>query len=645
MLIRRRPSAATFVAIVTTLVIGSQTGLAAGVSRGAPDAVSSVEVTATDGSSVTIAWPPLRDTSVAGYGVYLNGAQVGTQTPDQVKRWRDRDAVSYTVPDLSCGTGYTVGVDAFDRGDHHSPVTSTTVSTSACPDAAAPSAPSAIRQMAATENSVMLAWSPSSDNVGVVEYGLYASGLRVASSSDASATLTSLACGTSYLVAIDAADAAGNRSAQATSYLRTSACPSSNQAPSTPTGLKVTAASTTSVSLAWTASKDDVAVSGYGLYLAGKRTTETTKTSADFAGLQCGTSYALGVDAFDAAGKRSTVTELSTATSPCASTPPPPPPTTTGTVTQTIANGATLTGAVNWRASYDKNGDTVEDDPGSVAFYVDGTQVLSEINPPFGDTAGFWASTTVNDGQHTFQVRALNDAGTVLATNTITATVANKTPAPPPPTTTGTVTQTIANGATLTGAVNWRASYDKNGDTVEDDPGSVAFYVDGTQVLSEINPPFGDTAGFWASTTVNDGQHTFQVRALNDAGTVLATNTITATVANKTPAPPPPTTTGTVTQTIANGATLTGAVNWRASYDKNGDKSPDDPGSVRFLVDGKAVLTEGTMPFGDVAGFWTSKSVANGPHTFEVRALNDAGSRPRHRHGHGLGREHDRTRR
>ena len=49
--------------------------------RGAPDAVSSVEVTATDGSSVTIAWPASRDTDVVGYGVYLNGARVGTQTP------------------------------------------------------------------------------------------------------------------------------------------------------------------------------------------------------------------------------------------------------------------------------------------------------------------------------------------------------------------------------------------------------------------------------------------------------------------------------------------------------------------------------------------------------------------------------------
>ncbi len=188
--------------------------------RGAPDAVGPVEVTATDGASVTIAWPPSRERDVVGYGVYLNGAQVGRQTPDQVKRVGDRDLLSYTIGRLACGTGYTVGVDAFDRGDRHSPVTSTTVSTAACPDATAPSAPSGMRQVAATENSVMLAWSPSTDNVGVVEYGLYASGLRVSTSSDANATLTNLACGTSYLVALDAADAAGNRSTQATSYLR-----------------------------------------------------------------------------------------------------------------------------------------------------------------------------------------------------------------------------------------------------------------------------------------------------------------------------------------------------------------------------------------------------------------------------------------
>ena len=377
------------------------------------------------------------------------------------------------------------------------------------------------------------AWSSSSDNVGVVEYGLYASGVRVSTVSDANATLTNLKCGTSYLIAIDAADAAGNRSAQVSSFYRTSACPSTNKPPSTPTLVRVAKTTDTSVALSWTASTDDVGVTGYGLYLSGSRTSETTGTSGDLTGLKCGTTYTLGVDAKDGGGLRSAIASLSTATSPCSS-PPSPPPSSTGAVTQTIANGSTLSGAVNWRAVYDKNGDKVEDDPGKIEFRVDNKLVLTEQDPPFGDTAGFWASTGASNGQHTFQVTATNDSGTVLATNTVTATVNNQTtpPPPPPPTTTGTVTQTIANGSTLSGAVNWRAVYDKNGDKVEDDPGKIEFRVDDKLVLTEQDPPFGDTAGFWASTGASNGQHTFQVTAPTTA----------APSSPPTPPPPPSTT-------------------------------------------------------------------------------------------------------
>ena len=122
--------------------------------------------------------------------------QGGDQTPDQVRRWRDKQALAYTFEGLACGTGYTVGVDAFDRGDRHSPITTITVSTSACPDTTAPAAPTGMRQVAATENSVVLSWTAASDNVGVVEYGLYASGVRVSTVSEANATLTNLKCGT-----------------------------------------------------------------------------------------------------------------------------------------------------------------------------------------------------------------------------------------------------------------------------------------------------------------------------------------------------------------------------------------------------------------------------------------------------------------
>ena len=224
----------------------------------------------------------------------------------------------------------------------------------------------------------MLAWSASTDNVGVVEYGLYASGLRVATSSDASATLTNLACGTSYLIAIDAADAAGNRSAQASSFFRTSACPSTNKPPSTPTGLKVTAATATSVSLAWTASTDDVAVSG--LRALRRRPAHQPRRPPP-----APTSRACSAARPTRWVSTRTTTPASAPPSP--SSPPQPPPAlprrrrrpATGTVTQTIANGSTISGVVNWRAVYDGNGDGIEDDPGKIEFRVDGNLVLTEI--------------------------------------------------------------------------------------------------------------------------------------------------------------------------------------------------------------------------------------------------------------------------
>jgi chitodextrinase len=429
----RRPPAATLVAVLAVVAIGSQASFAASSSpkdQGAPAAVSEVEVSAADASSVTIEWPPSRDSwMVAGYGVFVDAAQVATLKPERVHRWRNKDSYSYTVRGLSCGRGYTIGVDAFDRGDDHSEVTSTTVSTSACPDSAAPSVPSGVRQVATTETSVVLAWTPSTDNVGVVAYGLYDSGLRVSTVNEASATVVDLACGKTYLLGIDAADAAGNRSARVDSYFRTSACPRTNQPPSTPTGVRVTSATQTGLEVGWTASTDDVGVAGYGVYVAGSKASETPDTSTGLTSLTCGTTYTVGVDAFDGAGKRSSIAQLSTATSACSSTPPP---SSTGVVTQTIGNGSTIANVVGWRAVYDRNGDKVEDDPGKIEFYVDGKQVLSEINPPFGDTFAD-GTITVANGSHTFEVRALTDAGTLLAKNTVTATVGNPTTPPPPP--------------------------------------------------------------------------------------------------------------------------------------------------------------------------------------------------------------------
>ena len=61
--------------------------------------------------------------------------------------------------------------------------------------------------------------------MGVTGYGVYSNGTLVGSPTGTSYTLSGLTCGTSYTVAVDAVDAAGNRSAKATISAATSACP------------------------------------------------------------------------------------------------------------------------------------------------------------------------------------------------------------------------------------------------------------------------------------------------------------------------------------------------------------------------------------------------------------------------------------
>ncbi|GGT21821.1 glycoside hydrolase family 6 protein [Streptomyces chromofuscus] len=80
--------------------------------------------------------------------------------------------------------------------------------------------------------------------------------------------------------------------------------PGDTTAPTAPTGLRTTARSATSVSLAWTAATDDVGVTGYDVYRDGTRITSTPGTATTFTdtGLSPATAYAYTVRARDAAG-------------------------------------------------------------------------------------------------------------------------------------------------------------------------------------------------------------------------------------------------------------------------------------------------------------------------------------------------------
>jgi chitodextrinase len=187
-------------------------------------------------------------------------------------------------------------------------------------DSTPPSTPTGLTVTGATLGSTSLRWNASSDNVGVLGYDLFLNGSRIGTTTGTNYTFSGLSCGTSYTLGVDAFDAAGNTSGQATVIVSTVSCggaPPDNQPPTTPTGLNITGATPTAISLAWNASKDNVGVAGYDLFRNSARVGTTTGTSYMFTGLDCGTSYTLGVDAVDAAGNVSEHATITAATSSC----------------------------------------------------------------------------------------------------------------------------------------------------------------------------------------------------------------------------------------------------------------------------------------------------------------------------------------
>jgi len=77
------------------------------------------------------------------------------------------------------------------------------------------------------------------------------------------------------------------------------------QAPTTPTSLASTSKTATSISLSWTASTDNVAITAYEIYANGTLKTNVSGVTATITGLTASTNYSIYVKAKDAAGNSS----------------------------------------------------------------------------------------------------------------------------------------------------------------------------------------------------------------------------------------------------------------------------------------------------------------------------------------------------
>ena len=101
------------------------------------------------------------------------------------------------------------------------------------------------------------------------------------------------------------------------------------QSPSAPTNLTASNITTTSFTLSWTASTDNVGVTGYDVYQDGIKINPSniTATSYNVSGLTAGTTYSYFVKAKDAAGNHSAASTSLNVTTNAPDTEPPTSPT------------------------------------------------------------------------------------------------------------------------------------------------------------------------------------------------------------------------------------------------------------------------------------------------------------------------------
>jgi len=178
-------------------------------------------------------------------------------------------------------------------------------------DVTPPSPPGTPTLDSVTANSATISWTASTDNKAVTGYDIYRDGQLCAqvNGTTLTGTCTGLSPNGTYGFYVNARDAAGNVS-QPSGTLQVKTPPSDDHTPpSVPSGVHTTAVNSTSIGLAWTASTDNVGVTGYRIYnvVNGTATQIGTSdtTSTTLGGLTPNTAYHLQVSAVDGNGNES----------------------------------------------------------------------------------------------------------------------------------------------------------------------------------------------------------------------------------------------------------------------------------------------------------------------------------------------------
>jgi peptidoglycan hydrolase-like protein with peptidoglycan-binding domain len=145
-------------------------------------------------------------------------------------------------------------------------------------------------------------------------------------------------------ITVTGRDAAGNLSTDTIAITYTPVIVDT-QVPTTPANLTGTAISTSQINLSWTASTDNIGVTGYKVFASGTQVATTTTTTYSHTNLSPFTTYSYTISAYDAAGKTSALSSPISVTTQAQTTSPPPASSSGGTISSggTTSGGTTTT--------------------------------------------------------------------------------------------------------------------------------------------------------------------------------------------------------------------------------------------------------------------------------------------------------------
>ena len=283
---------------------------------------------ATVSGTVSVTANASDNVGVASVQFQLDGANVGSllTTAPYSYSWNTTTATN---------ASHTVRAIAKDAAGNTTTSAGVTVTVNnTMPDTTPPTVSITAPASGATVSGTVSVTANASDNVGVASVQFQLDGANVGSLLTTApysySWNTTTATNASHTVRAIAKDAAGNTTTSAGVTVTVSNAPPDTTPPTVPTGLSATAASSSQINLAWTASTDNVGVTGYKVFRSGSQIGTTASTSYQDTGLAASTSYSYTVAAYDAAGNVSAQSTSASAT------------------TQAGSNGGGLPSSLGW---------------------------------------------------------------------------------------------------------------------------------------------------------------------------------------------------------------------------------------------------------------------------------------------------------